>query len=45
MYATDYPFASHAMATALQERMGFTAEELEQINWKNANQLFHLGLE
>ena len=45
MYATDYPFAPHAMATALQERMGFTAEEQEQINWKNANQLFGLGLE
>jgi len=45
MYATDYPFAPHAMATALQERMGFTAEELEQVNWKNANRLFGLGLE
>ena len=44
MYATDYPFASHAMATALQERMGFSPDELEEINWKNANRLFDLGL-
>ena len=44
MYATDYPFAPHERATALQERMGFTAEELEMINWKNANRLFGLGL-
>ena len=45
MYATDYPFAPHSMATALQERMGFAAEELDQINWKNADRLFGLGLE
>lgn len=44
MYATDYPFASHAMATALQERMGFTEEELKAVNWENANRLFSLGL-
>ena len=44
MYATDYPFAPHARATALQARMGFTPEELELINWKNANRLFNLGL-
>ena len=44
MYATDYPFASHEVATALQDRMGFTPEEKEQINWKNANRLFGLGL-
>jgi predicted TIM-barrel fold metal-dependent hydrolase len=44
MYATDYPFASHERATALQAEMGFTPEELEGINWKNANELFGLGL-
>ncbi|MBR2841793.1 MAG: amidohydrolase family protein [Lachnospiraceae bacterium] len=44
MYATDYPFASHVMATALQDRMGFTSDELKEINWKNANRLFDLGL-
>ena len=44
MYATDYPFAGHDRATALQERMDFTAEEREMINWKNANRLFGLGL-
>jgi aminocarboxymuconate-semialdehyde decarboxylase len=44
MYATDYPFAPHARATALQARMGFSPEELEMINWKNANRLFRLGL-
>jgi hypothetical protein len=32
------------MATALQERMGFSPDELEEINWKNANRLFDLGL-
>ena len=44
MYATDYPFAPHDRATALQERMGFSGEEMEAINWKNANRLFGLGL-
>ena len=44
MYATDYPFAPHERATALQEQLGFSAEELEMINWKNANRLFGLGL-
>ncbi|MBR5932098.1 MAG: hypothetical protein IKZ95_08770, partial [Lachnospiraceae bacterium] len=44
MYATDYPFAPHVRATALQEQMGFTSEEMEMINWQNANGLFDLGL-
>ena len=44
MYATDYPFAPHERATELQDRMGFTEEEKEEINWKNADRLFGLGL-
>ena len=44
MYATDYPFAPHVRATTLQEQMGFTSDEMEMINWKNANRLFDLGL-
>ncbi len=44
MYATDYPFAPHERATELQDRMGFTEEEKEAINWKNADRLFGLGL-
>ena len=44
MYATDYPFATHERATALQESMDFTAEERESINWRNADRLFGLGL-
>ena len=44
MYATDYPFAPHERATDLQDRMGFTEEEKEEINWKNADRLFGLGL-
>ena len=44
MYATDYPFAPHERATALQERMGFSPEEMEMISWKNADRLFGLGL-
>ncbi|MBR2832463.1 MAG: amidohydrolase family protein [Oscillospiraceae bacterium] len=44
MYATDYPFAPHERATELQDRMGFTEEEKEEINWKNADCLFGLGL-
>ncbi len=44
MYATDYPFASHKIATELQGEMGFSPEEAEAVNWKNADQLFDLGL-
>ena len=44
MYATDYPFAPHVRATALQKQMEFTPDEMEMINWKNANRLFDLGL-
>jgi len=44
MYATDYPFASHERATQLQGEMNFSPEELEDINWRNANRLFDLGL-
>ncbi len=44
MYATDYPFADQKRVTDLQGTLEYTEEELEKINWKNANEVFQLGL-
>lgn len=45
MYGSDYPFCEQEFLTGMLEEMEFTQEELEMINWKNANRLFKLGLE
>lgn len=45
MYGSDYPFCEQDFLTGLLEEMDFTPEEREGVNWKNANRLFHLGLE
>jgi len=44
LFGTDYPFISTQFFIDLVEQCGFTPEEQEQIFWKNANRVFHLGL-
>lgn len=45
MYGSDYPFCDQDFLTKMMESLDFTHEEMEGINWRNANRLFDLKLE